>query len=123
MSVRNLYFHYASAGPSPRRMTIDVADLARVVERERAAGRRAACLSEYLAAPPTDACFTISFDDAHRSVLEHAAPALARLGVPATLFVPTAYVGTSDELLDWDGCARYATSAGGSGRTRRPTRG
>ncbi len=103
MSVRNLYFHYASAGPSPRRMTIDVADLARVVERERAAGRRAACLSEYLAAPPTDACFTISFDDAHRSVLEHAAPALARLGVPATLFVPTAYVGTSDELLDWDG--------------------
>lgn len=104
--VRNLYFHYAGAGPSPRRMTIDVADLARVIEGERAAGRRAARLTEYLDGAPRDPCFTISFDDAHASVLAHAAPALAELAVPATLFVPTAFVGTSDELLDWDQLGR-----------------
>jgi hypothetical protein len=36
-------------------------------------------------------------------VLEHAVPVLPELVLTATLFVPTGYVGTSDELLDWDG--------------------
>lgn len=104
--ANNLYFHYASAGASPRRMTISVEALARVVEAERAAGRRPGRLTEYLDGAPDGACFTVSFDDAHASVLAHAAPLLAELDVPATLFVPTAFVGTSDELLDWDALGR-----------------
>lgn len=44
----------------------------------------------------------VTFDDAYVSVYEHALPILERLGVPATLFVPTAYVGRS-EPMSWPG--------------------
>jgi peptidoglycan/xylan/chitin deacetylase (PgdA/CDA1 family) len=66
--------------------------------------------------------FVASFDDGYLSNLTLAAPLLARLGVPGTLFVPTDHIGTGapmswpgidqwldgphrDELLplDWDG--------------------
>ena len=41
----------------------------------------------------------ITFDDAYRCVLEEAVPRLARLGLPATVFVPTAFVGDRNR---WD---------------------
>lgn len=43
----------------------------------------------------------VTFDDAYRDFLEHAWPILARLGIPATLFVPTAYP-ESDRTFWWD---------------------
>jgi peptidoglycan/xylan/chitin deacetylase (PgdA/CDA1 family) len=41
----------------------------------------------------------ITFDDAYRSVLEHAIPVLREHGFPATLFVPTKWIGTTNV---WD---------------------
>lgn len=41
----------------------------------------------------------ITFDDAYRSVLTHAAPVLARYGLPATVFTPSAYIGDRNR---WD---------------------
>lgn len=41
-------------------------------------------------APPRK-CFSITFDDGFRSVLEHGLPALEPLGVPATVFVSSAF--------------------------------
>lgn len=41
----------------------------------------------------------ITFDDGYRAVLEHALPVLERRGFPATVFVPTAYVGDRNR---WD---------------------
>lgn len=38
-------------------------------------------------------CAAVTFDDAFRSVLEHAVPELLRQGFPATVFVPTAHIG------------------------------
>ncbi len=108
MNATNLFFHYVSAGAPERRMTVSVAELRAAIEGQRAAGRRAVSLLEYATAPPDDGCFTISFDDAHASIRDHAAPLIAELGVPATLFVPTAYVGTSSELLGWDDLRRLA---------------
>lgn len=35
----------------------------------------------------------ITFDDAFESVAEHAVPVLARLGLPATIFAPTSWLG------------------------------
>jgi peptidoglycan/xylan/chitin deacetylase (PgdA/CDA1 family) len=51
----------------------------------------------------------ITFDDACRSVLERALPVLTRLGVIATLFVPTDYIGNS-EPMGWPGVARWLTT-------------
>jgi peptidoglycan/xylan/chitin deacetylase (PgdA/CDA1 family) len=39
-----------------------------------------------------------TFDDAYHSVIEHAYPVLKRLGIPGTVFVPTAYADGADLL-------------------------
>lgn len=44
----------------------------------------------------------ITFDDGYPDFAEHAWPILARWGVPATLFVPTAYPGSSNAMFWWD---------------------
>jgi len=38
----------------------------------------------------------LTFDDGYRDSLTHAAPILARYGLPATIFLTTGYVGTSE---------------------------
>ena len=65
--------------------TAEVVDLTTLVAGHERRGRR-----------PVVA---ITFDDGYRSVLEHAAPVLARHGFPATIFVPTAFLGRANE---WD---------------------
>jgi peptidoglycan/xylan/chitin deacetylase (PgdA/CDA1 family) len=49
----------------------------------------------------------VSFDDAYLSTLTEAAPILARLGVPGTLFVPTDYMG-QPEPMTWPGIEQWA---------------
>jgi peptidoglycan/xylan/chitin deacetylase (PgdA/CDA1 family) len=65
-------------------------------------GYRGATLAEALTAPSAERTLVVTFDDAHRSVLELAAPAMARLGIPGTIFVPTDYAGT-EQPMGWDG--------------------
>jgi peptidoglycan/xylan/chitin deacetylase (PgdA/CDA1 family) len=49
----------------------------------------------------------VTFDDAYRSVLEVAAPVLAHLGVPATVYVPTRWVGAG-EPMRWPGIEEWS---------------
>jgi peptidoglycan/xylan/chitin deacetylase (PgdA/CDA1 family) len=51
---------------------------------------------------PRENLFSVTFDDGYRSVLEHGFPVLSSLGVPATVFVPTAHVG-SGAPMSWPG--------------------
>ena len=44
----------------------------------------------------------ITFDDAYTDFAETAWPALKRLGLPVTLFVPTAYASDPNRLFWWD---------------------
>jgi len=44
----------------------------------------------------------LTFDDAYRDFKEEAWPILRELGLPATLFVPTAYPGRPDRAFWWD---------------------
>jgi peptidoglycan/xylan/chitin deacetylase (PgdA/CDA1 family) len=72
--------------------------LAMVVER----GYRSVTFSEALSAPPSTKTVAITFDDGYRSVLELALPILSRLGLVATVFVVTGYVGR-EEPMSWPG--------------------
>ena len=93
-----LCLHYLAAPGQRRRLAITPADLDAIVARERAAGRLAGTLADAL----DPKRFVLTFDDAHRSLLDLAAPQLRALDCSATVFVPTDYVGMSDEVLSWD---------------------
>jgi peptidoglycan/xylan/chitin deacetylase (PgdA/CDA1 family) len=113
----NLLFHVVVAGGAASRgapwLAVTPAELGDLVERLRARGLAPASLADYLGpSPPGEGIFTISFDDAHPGVLELAAPALAELGVPATVFVPTAHVGETDRVMDWPAVRALAALPG-----------
>src|SRR5215831_11645632 len=52
--------------------------------------------------PPKPICVT--FDDGYEGVFDHASPLLTDLGWPATVFIPTMYVGSGNT---WDESAGY----------------
>lgn len=76
------------------------------VERLARQGYRGATFADALTAPKAEKTVVVTFDDACRSVLEHALPVLSRLGLPATVFVPTDYAGT-DTPMGWAGFDRW----------------
>lgn len=59
--------------------------------------------------PPGERTLAVTFDDAYRSVYDNARPVLESLGVPATVFVPTALVG-SERPMAWPGTDRWLGS-------------
>ncbi len=65
-------------------------------------GYAGATLSDALTTSHSEKTLVVTFDDAHRSVLELAAPTMARLGIPGTVYVPTGYAD-SDRPMGWDG--------------------
>jgi peptidoglycan/xylan/chitin deacetylase (PgdA/CDA1 family) len=69
-------------------------------------GYRPVTFSELTQAPRDAGLVAVTFDDAFRSVHTLALPALSRLGVPATIFVPTDPVEASRPLA-WDGTAHW----------------
>jgi peptidoglycan/xylan/chitin deacetylase (PgdA/CDA1 family) len=85
---------------SPRRLEAQLRYLLR-------RGYRPATLSAALDRPPGDKILVVTFDDAFASVQEKAFPVLTSLGVPATVFVPTAYVAER-EPLQWSSLDQWA---------------
>jgi len=55
---------------------------------------------ELLAQPITGRYVCVTFDDGYRDNLEHAAPVLAELDIPATIFVPSAIIDGA-AVYDW----------------------
>lgn len=86
----------------PASTSVRPEDFERQIEHFVSKGYRGATLSEALSSQLGEKTLVVTFDDAHRSVLELAAPAMARLGVPGTIYVPTGYPD-SDRLMGWDG--------------------
>lgn len=50
----------------------------------------------------------ITFDDGYRDFYEHAAPVLAMYGYTATVFLPTAYIGSEPRLFNQRYCLTWA---------------
>lgn len=102
---------YHGVSPAwPAATSVRPGDLERQLESLLARGYRGATFAEALTAPPHERTLVVTFDDAHRSVYESAAPLMARLGVPATVFVPTDYAGT-ERLMAWDGYDEWLETA------------
>ncbi len=53
--------------------------------------------------------FAVTFDDGYASLISRALPVLAELGVPATVFVPTSFVG-GERPLSWAGISQWESS-------------
>lgn len=94
------YHGISETWPAPT--TVRPADFESQLEEFSRRGYRGATLSEALTVPPSEKTLVVTFDDAHRSVLELAAPVMARLGIPGTVYVPTGYAD-SDRPMAWDG--------------------
>jgi peptidoglycan/xylan/chitin deacetylase (PgdA/CDA1 family) len=85
----------ASLSVTPSRFE---AQLRLLIER----GYRGATIHAAIHAPPAPKTLAVTFDDAYRSVFELALPILSRLGLPATVFVPTDFPGT-EAPMTWPG--------------------
>jgi peptidoglycan/xylan/chitin deacetylase (PgdA/CDA1 family) len=91
--------------------------MAYLAERRRVVDLDAILDADTSPGPPRVA---ITFDDAYRSVLEHAVPVLREHGFPAAVFVPTRWIGASNaweargevelEVLTGDELAELAAS-------------
>jgi peptidoglycan/xylan/chitin deacetylase (PgdA/CDA1 family) len=69
-------------------------------------GYRPLTLSDALDAKRPRRAMVVTFDDAYRSILERGLPVLARLGMPATVFVPTD-AASSGARMEWSELARW----------------
>ena len=65
-------------------------------------GYQGATFGQAVTAPPSRKTLAVTFDDAFRSVFDLAFPILSRLGLPGTVFVPTAKVGNHGPMA-WEG--------------------
>ena len=70
-------------------------------------GWQPATFTEAVVRPARPKTLAVTFDDAFASVGTRAAPILAELGVPGTVFVPTDYPGTA---LTWPGTDHWAAA-------------
>jgi peptidoglycan/xylan/chitin deacetylase (PgdA/CDA1 family) len=95
-----LCYHATSPG-WPNELSVDPGDLARQVRMLLDRGYAAVRFADLLDGGPRRRV-AVTFDDAYRSTYERAWPALRELGVPATVYVPTDYVGTA-EPMSWPG--------------------
>jgi peptidoglycan/xylan/chitin deacetylase (PgdA/CDA1 family) len=69
-------------------------------------GYRGARFSDAVTGPATDRTLVVTFDDAYRSVAKLAFPVLSRLGLPGTVFAPSAHVGT-ERPMSWPGVEHW----------------
>ena len=66
-----------------------------------------ATFEQAVTAPPGPRTVAVTFDDAYQSVLELGKPILDRLGLPATVFVPTDFPDSPERPMGWDGIDQW----------------
>jgi len=98
--------YHAVSRTWPAATSVTPGDLRAQLERFLHRGYHGSTLVDALTAPTAPRIVVVTFDDAHRSVLEIARPVLDALGLPATVFVPTDYAGTQ-RLMGWAGYERW----------------
>ena len=104
MSIVLAYHAVADGFPAPLAVTPAALrdQLTLLVER----GYRGVTFSGLAEARGKGKLLAVTFDDAYRSVHSLAAPILAELGLPGTVFAPTSYIGT-ERPMSWPGIERW----------------
>lgn len=90
----------------PTELAVPSRRLARQLRWFTSRGYRGATLSDALERPGGKT-LVVTFDDAFASVVDRALPVLAAQQIPATVFVPTAFVSGGDSMK-WSSLARWA---------------
>jgi peptidoglycan/xylan/chitin deacetylase (PgdA/CDA1 family) len=72
-------------------------------------GYHATTFYRAVTSPPAPRTLAVTFDDAYRSVIEVAFPLLSRLGISATVFVPTHFAETAVPM-SWPGIDHWLGS-------------
>jgi peptidoglycan/xylan/chitin deacetylase (PgdA/CDA1 family) len=98
--------YHAVSEDWPNVAAIDQAGLERQVGHLLKRGYRPRTLSEAFSPGARGRSLVVTFDDAFRSVLERGLPVLERLGVPATLFVPTDFAAEAAPMT-WSTLGRW----------------
>jgi peptidoglycan/xylan/chitin deacetylase (PgdA/CDA1 family) len=86
-------------------LSVTPAALRRQLERLLSQGWVGTTFTEAVTDPPAPKTLAVTFDDGFRSVRTHAAPLLAELGLPGTVFVPTDWPG---RWMRWPGIEHWA---------------
>jgi peptidoglycan/xylan/chitin deacetylase (PgdA/CDA1 family) len=84
------YHAISDSWPDP--LAVDAGRLDAQLERLLRRGWHATTFSDAVTAPPAPRTLAVTFDDGFRSVIRFALPVLTRLGIPGTVFVPSAFV-------------------------------
>jgi peptidoglycan/xylan/chitin deacetylase (PgdA/CDA1 family) len=101
-----LGYHAVSDG-WPSVLAVSVGDFERQISALLGRGYRGVTFHDAVHGEPVGRRFAVTFDDSYLSLLTNALPVLDRLGVPATVFVPTAYAG-SEHPMRWDGIEEWS---------------
>jgi peptidoglycan/xylan/chitin deacetylase (PgdA/CDA1 family) len=88
-------------------LAVTPADFERQLTALLKRGFKGATFTEAVLSPPHRRTLAVTFDDGYASVLERAVPILSRLGLPATVFVPTAFMDRRQPLV-WNGVGHWA---------------
>jgi peptidoglycan/xylan/chitin deacetylase (PgdA/CDA1 family) len=91
-------------------LAVTPAQLRSQVDGLLARGYRPATFLDATLAPPRSRLLAITFDDAYRSVFELARPILAELGVVASVYAPTEWIG-SGLAMRWPGIDQWIGTA------------
>jgi len=102
-----LFLCYHAVSPEwPAALSITAEDLEVQVGLLAGRGYRGATFTEAVTGSSAGRIAVLTFDDAYRSVLTRARPILDAYGFPATVFVPTDWVGR-EEPMTWPGIDRW----------------
>jgi peptidoglycan/xylan/chitin deacetylase (PgdA/CDA1 family) len=94
--------YHAVSSTWPARLSIAPDAFERQLALLAKRGYRGATVRRAIEDPPAERTLAVTFDDAYRSVLELARPILDRLGMPASVYVPTAWPDR-EAPMSWPG--------------------
>ena len=109
MSDLLLLCYHAVSERWPAPLSVRPADFEAHVASLANRGYAGVTLSEAITEPQEGRTVAITFDDAFRSVYEIARPILAAAGFRASVFAPTAFIG-SEQPMSWPGVEQWVAS-------------